>query len=319
MLSSCLEKRLIVNIGKGGVGKSMLTAALARYAASQGKRVLICEVNAKDRMAALFAKEIPSSIDTLDQVWQLEDNIWTVNIHPNESMKEYVVQVLRLKILYKVVFENQLMQQFLRAVPGLQELVYIGKVWFHTTELRKDNTPRFDMVIVDSPATGHGLAMLRIPDVIVRTVPVGPMHTAAQKIKDVLEDPTQTQLNLVTLPEEMPINETVELYHSLANDLNMYAEQIFINQWPHSPFQNSHREQFSTLYDRAIEHPTLAPWFAVAKDAQKKHEKASRYCEKIKADLGLSLLTLPHVYAPPSEGDIVSSLSQELLARHTAQ
>lgn len=314
LLEELLSRRLVVNIGKGGVGKSSLTASLARFASRQGKRVLICEVNAKERMPSLLRGQKPSSLDTLDQIWQVDERIWAVNILPSESLKEYIVQVLHLGLLYNVVFENRFIKSFLRAIPGLQELVFVGKVWYHVTEELPNGQPRFDLVLVDSPSTGHGLAMLRTPSVVVDTVPVGPMHAAAQRILKMLQDRELTQINLLTLPEEMPVNETGELYEQLKSGLRLPLGLMFVNQWPKAVVSPEHEELFVDMVERGRADAQAAPLFAVAQAQRTRVRKAQEQLAHLMDHVHLPLLKLPRFGHQLRDAALVDKMEEVLSA-----
>ncbi len=312
MLKSYLDKKLIINIGKGGVGKSSISAALALHAARQGKRVLVCEVNAKERMSSMLGGERPKTLKSLDQIWKVRENIWTVNIQPRDSMKEYVVQVLRFALLYNVVFENRLMKAFLKAVPGLQELIFIGKIWYHVTEKLLGGRQRFDLVIVDSPATGHGIAMLKIAQVVLSIVPIGPMHNAAKNIQDLLQDTQQTQINLISLPEEMPASETAELHRILLNELHLQPHSIFLNQWPSPPFDEQLEPTFERLRSFVQTQLTLAPLFTVAESSEYSLEKAREVLQFFQHELPLPIFQLPRFLGLPNDKDLIEKLTDAL-------
>ena len=118
--------------------------------------------------------------------------------------------ILRWKSVYEMVFENRVTKAFLRAIPGLDDYALLGKAWFHTTE-EKRGKPVWDTVVFDMPASGHSSSMLRVPWVIVDTVPEGPLTRDARTVKELLTDPARTAAVLVTLAEEMPVNEALEL------------------------------------------------------------------------------------------------------------
>ena len=119
-----------------------------------------------------------------------------------------ILQVARS--VYEMVFENRVTKAFLRAIPGLDDYALLGKAWFHTTE-EKRGKPVWDTVVFDMPASGHSVSMLRVPWVIIDTVPEGPLTRDARTIKELLCDPARTAAVLVTLAEEMPVNEAIEL------------------------------------------------------------------------------------------------------------
>lgn len=294
-LDALLKRRLLIHIGKGGVGRSTVSAALARLAAKRGKRVLVCEVNTKERMSSLLGGTPPSSFDTMDEVWQPQERIWAVNIKPWAGMKEYVSEVLRMRLVFNLVFENNVMRYFLRAVPGLQELVYIGKVWFHVTQTDKRGAPRFDLVIVDAPATGHGLAMLRIPQVVLDVTPAGPMRTAAQRIQDMLLDADTTWVNLVTLPEEMPVNETLELHQKLRDMLHLHPGVAWMNQWPMPVCAPEQEALLQAVASAGAQHQEAWPYFAAARTAQVIHEKALKHREQLAAHFDRPIVSLPRL------------------------
>jgi anion-transporting ArsA/GET3 family ATPase len=168
------EKRLLVVIGKGGVGKSTISAALALAAARRGKRVLVCELNTQERISALLEAEPVGA-----EIGQVAPGIDAVDIRPREAMREYALMVLRFRAIYDAVFENRFVRHFLRAIPSLAELVMLGKVLYHVGETGPGGRPRYDLVILDSPATGHGVSLLRLPQVLVETVPPGLMADEA--------------------------------------------------------------------------------------------------------------------------------------------
>ena len=134
----------------------------------------------------------------------------TVNVTPHEAMREYGLMVLKFRTIYDAVFENRLVRYFLRVVPSLAELVMLGKI-LHEARAEERGRPRWDLVIVDAPATGHAVQLLRVPAALVDTVPGGPLRHDAEWMQELLVDPARTSLAIVTLPEEMPVNEAIEL------------------------------------------------------------------------------------------------------------
>ena len=141
---------------------------------------------------------------------QLAPNLWAVNTNPAAALEEYGLMILKFKSVYEMVFENRVTRAFLRAIPGLDDYSLLGKAWFHTTE-EKRGKPVWDTVVFDMPASGHSVSMLRIPWVIIDTVPEGPLTRDARTVKELLSDPARTAAVLVTLAEEMPVNEAIEL------------------------------------------------------------------------------------------------------------
>lgn len=165
------DTRLLIVTGKGGVGKTTVAAALALSAARAGKKTLVCEVNTQERITRLLGKP-----EAGPEVRQVDRDLWAVNVRPEEAMREYALMTLKFKTVYRAVFENRVVRYFLRFLPSLQELVLLGKILFHERERNPGGAPRFDRIIVDAPATGHAITFFSVPQVLVDTVPAGPLQ-----------------------------------------------------------------------------------------------------------------------------------------------
>jgi anion-transporting ArsA/GET3 family ATPase len=219
-----LDKRLLVVTGKGGVGKSTVAAAIALHTAQSGKRTLVCEINTSERVTAMLGKPPVGP-----EVKLLEENLWAVNVRPEESLREYALMVLKFKSVYRAVFENRLVRYFLRFIPSVAELVMLGKVLFHVKETVAGGGPRYDLVVMDAPATGHAVSFLSVPQVLMDTVPAGPLWNEARWMRDLLVDPKTTGAVLVSLPEEMPVNETIELETALRSKVKVKTDLVVLN------------------------------------------------------------------------------------------
>lgn len=223
MTQALFDRRLILVLGKGGVGRSTVAAAIAGQCAARGRRTLLYETNANDRFGNYFDKP-PVGTDPV----QLADKLWAVNATPASALAEYGLMILRFKSVYEMVFENRVTKAFLRAIPGLDDYALLGKAWFHTTE-EKRGKHIWDTVVFDMPASGHSVSMLRVPWVIVDTVPEGPLTRDARTVKQLITDAKRTAVVLVTLAEEMPTNEAIELEAKLTA-LGIVPQQLVVNQ-----------------------------------------------------------------------------------------
>jgi hypothetical protein len=279
-----LDRRLVIVTGKGGVGKSTVSAALALLGARAGKRVLVCEVNAQERVAPLLGAP-PSG----PHVREVRPGISTVNVTPPEAMREYGLMVLKFKTIYDAVFENRLVKYFLRVVPSLAELVILGKI-LHEVRAEERGRPRWDLVVLDAPATGHAVQLLRVPAALVDTVPGGPLRHDAEWMQAILVDPVRTALAIVTLPEEMPVNEAIELDAQVRGVLGIARGALFVNAMPDLRFSSQETAVLAPLRDAA---PPLGPAATAARLQAIRAEAAGRYLERARAALDLPTCVLP--------------------------
>ena len=217
-------RRFLFVTGKGGVGKTTFAGALALALAARGKRVLVAMCNTKERLSAILGTKPIGQ-----EIMPVGSNVWAVNLSPELALREYGEMVIKVGALAHAVFENKYTKTFFRATPGLYEWAMLGKAWFHTTEKRDDGSHRFDVVLLDAPATGHGLDMLRVPKVILDVVPPGVLRRDAEAAWEMFRDPRQSGVVVVTLPEEMPTTETIELCGDIRVELGLPVLALVIN------------------------------------------------------------------------------------------
>jgi len=286
------DRRLIVVLGKGGVGRSTVAAAIAGELARAGKRTLLYETNANDRFGHYFDQRAVGA-----EASQLAPNLWAVNATPASALEEYGLMILRWKSVYEMVFENRVTRAFLRAIPGLDDYALLGKAWFHTTE-EKRGKPVWDTIVFDMPASGHSISMLKVPWVIVDTVPEGPLTRDARSVKAMLLDPAQTAAVVVTLAEEMPVNEALELEAHLAQ-LGIAPQQLVVNQvYPdHVPAGTPAARVLDTLVaDRALGSP-LAEVVEHASLSRDRRRLNERYLAELRRRTRTPLVELPMLFA----------------------
>ncbi len=289
------DKRLVVVTGKGGVGKSTLAAALAMQSAREGLRTLVCEVNAKERISQLLGRP-----EVGPEVTALDENLWAVNVRPQEAMREYALMMLKFESIYSAVFENRVVRYFLRFIPSLQELVLLGKILFHLREKRPDGRYRFDRIIIDAPATGHAITFFSVPQVIVDTVPPGAMSQDATWMRDLLVDPKTTAVVLVSLPEELPVNETIELHDALASRVKMKSALVVLNGFIAPRFEAA---DVTDALPQGLKQ--------TARHHMARAELSAASMERLKT-LGLRVVTVPRMFTPEFGRQAVEQVAARL-------
>jgi anion-transporting ArsA/GET3 family ATPase len=299
-------RRFLFLTGKGGVGKTTVTAALALVLASQGKRVLCAMCQAKDRLSTLL-----DGPPIGEEIVSIRQNIHAVNIRPEAALREYGLMVLRLRALHRAVFDNQLVGSFFRATPGLYEWAMLGKAWFHTTERLPDGSPRFDVVLFDAPSTGHALDMLRGPKVIVDVAPAGLLRREAMKAWAMFSDEAQSGVVLVTLPEEMPVTETFDLFEALDKELGLPIAQVIVNGVIPPVFSPQERDALLAPRELDASRPGDAALASGARRARRElvqHEALVR----LRDGVGVPLAYLPYRFEGVNTFGSVSELAMRL-------
>jgi anion-transporting ArsA/GET3 family ATPase len=283
-VDALLDRRLLVVTGKGGTGKSTLSAALALAGARRGKKVLVCEVVARERVSDFFGRP-PSG----PQIRELLPNLYSVHVRPREAMREYALMILKYETLYKLAFENAAARYFLAAAPSLAEIVMLGKVWWHATHDLDRGRPRWDLVVLDAPATGHGLTFLSVPSVFLRLVQDGPLARDMRGMQSLLGDPQRCSVCIVTLPEEMPANEAVELDRALRGS-GFPTGPLFLN----GHFASRFSEQEVAQVTRGG--PALAAAGEAADNHESRAQLSAHYEQFLRAETPRPLVRVPVLF-----------------------
>ncbi len=219
-----LERRLQFVVGKGGVGKTTVAAALARLLVRRGLRTLLVEMDPGGRLATLLG--VPTGQYAAVPV---APGLSLMTVDGRAALEEYLGLIIPVKRFLQGVFGSKVYQYFVAAAPGLKELMTVGKIWFEATRL-EGGRPVWDVIVVDAPATGHSLQYLRMPQAAHDTFGPGLVQREAAKITGLLRDPRTTAVHLVTLAEEMPVTETLETQAQLVGPLGLPLGHVIVNR-----------------------------------------------------------------------------------------
>jgi anion-transporting ArsA/GET3 family ATPase len=329
MSSPLLDLKFVVLSGKGGVGRTTVAATMARAAAAAGKRVLIAQADAIERLGSMLGRPGPVG-STVTRMAPLID---AVNMTPRESLHEYALLILKYETVYRALFANRAVRGFLSAIPGLDAYAMLGKAWWHTTETEprvetkdKDRNkvgggdppsrklgPKYDLVILDGPASGHAVAMLKIPKAIIDAAPAGPLVKDARALRDLLADPSRAALVIVTRPEELPCRETRELAQLVRSELGIPLGPVIVNAMPPSRLSDGPAARVLDRLPPVTGDVALDTTLNIAASVRAHRRTAERVIADLAADPGLPLILLPWLPSPDLAPREIDQLSAALV------
>ncbi len=216
--------RLVIVAGKGGVGKTTVTAALAVAAAKSGLRVLVVEVEGKSGLGRLFGLHALRYDETtvLQGAAAGGGTVLVRAITPTDALLEYLVDHGMRRLSNRLVRGGAL-DVVATAAPGIEDILVLGKV----KQLERGGG--VDLILLDAPAAGHAVTFLESARGLLDAVTVGPINTQARDVMEMLTDPERCSVVLVTLPEETPVNELVDTAYSLEDRVGVALGPVIVN------------------------------------------------------------------------------------------
>ncbi|MEZ5383011.1 MAG: ArsA family ATPase [Microthrixaceae bacterium] len=236
--ASLLERRLLFVTGKGGVGKTSVTSALGLLGAQQGKRTLVCEVDAKGNLADFYGVG-PLRFEPTE----VQPNLFAMALSTEESLREYLKLQLKLPLLARLGPVAKMFDFVATAAPGVKEILTVGKIAY---EVRERN---YDLVVVDASASGHVVGQLASPVALGELIGVGVVQAQTAWMIDLLRDPATTGVVVVATPEEMPVNETLELVGRLGTETEIDLAAVVANRVLPELFGRGEEELFDRVAD----------------------------------------------------------------------
>lgn len=312
---SLLDRRLVIVSGKGGTGKTTVAASLACAARAAGRRVLVAEMGRDENVPRLFE---PRARPAGYAGREVAPGIHALRIDPFEALAEYLSLQIGARTLVHAALRTKAFRQLMNASPGWRELITLGKVW-HLEQMEDDaGTSRYDLLVVDAPATGHGVTFLDVPRVVVSAVRAGPLRRHASWVEELIEDASRTLLLPVALAEELPASETAELVERARSAVNIAVDRVVVNGVMARPFP----EELPDLDRRLAELPDDADMGALpparvlaacAAHLRARHDLNRRYVEEIGRRTGLPVVCLPYLRRGVNGREDLETLAEALV------
>ncbi len=325
MLQELSERRLIFVTGKGGVGKSTVTAALGRALARDGRRTLVLETDTFSAMEDLYDYTSPG----LEPV-PITDRLHASNLDSEECFIATLRRFVPSERIARGVIKNRIARVFFKAAPSVNEVTILDqvRVFYEATDDR--GQPLYDHILVDLPASGHAVTFLNVPETMHGMMRgVGPIAKMSRQVADLIGDPEVTSVIAICLPEEMPVNETIELEGEIRRTLGRPLDFAIANMVHQSPIEADDRPLFETLQEHLKDEVgdldglftgtdvSLTERDALARLLQGNalalgwFERDQEYLSKLHSDLQAPILELPIVYQS-SGADIVDLLADRI-------
>ncbi len=285
MFSSFKEVSLSLNqslhffTGKGGVGKTTLAALSALTLAQRKKKVLLVELDPQGTLSSLFNQPldyIPRS---------LAPGLEGILVTPRLALREYIIKQVKFSKIYDLIFENKAMHFFLDAAPGIDEIAVIGKMFY------LEQQKKWDTIIVDTPASGHSLYLFKSPKVFLDITQVGPIAKRSKELYDMLLNPKRTAIHFVCLPEELPVQETLELHEEIKK-MKLPLGKIFLNKMLPS-LQNSWQNSLTEI--SVLESPLKEKIEGVLSKYQKRSSIQASYQKILEKGLAQKTTLIPWI------------------------
>lgn len=303
MLDALWERRALLVSGKGGVGKTTFAAALARAAVATGRQVLLAEVEVSPEDA-----DSPSPLASLmgvrspgPRVSEVSPGLSYVRLSSIEGQRLFLHEVLPVRLMADAALRTRALRRFLEAAPALREMGVLYQMLALVRRTRPDGRPLYPLTVLDLPATGHALALASLPDALLSVMPGGPIGRAVREGLELLRNPVLTGALLVTLPEPLPVSETLELATAIGRHRIPLAAGV-LNRVPDNPFPPEGRAAVERLLGTHGPHR--------GQRALARLDRAQAAEARLAGNLPAPLLTLPEL--PEHGRELVARLATHL-------
>jgi anion-transporting ArsA/GET3 family ATPase len=311
----CAQSHVFVIAGKGGVGKTTVSAALARMAAGAGLSVLIVELEGKSGIAQAFGRREDLDYEEV-QLWprgaeaaaRAQGSVRARRVTPDDALVEYL-EDHGLGRVSRRLARTGVLDVVSTAIPGIRDVLVLGKV----KQLERE--PAADLIVVDAPATGHAITFLTSAAGMVDAARGGPLRTQAQDVVELLSDPARCRVLLVTLPEELPVSETIESAYTLEDKAGVQLGPVIVNACDPEPGPGLERPAAEVVAEAGV---AVTPAHVAALEAAREFRRARHAVSAEQVERLQRELPLPHLLLPVVGSDSIGPTETEFLAQALA-
>lgn len=276
------EHKLLLITGKGGIGKTLISACLGQYAALHGKKVCVIEHASEDQLAPLFGLDAVGH-----KLTKFSDNLYGINLNSRDNFRDFVVKHLGHEALFTKIFSQNLVKSLIDMLPGIAELTLLGRLYY-TAEVALDS---FDLVIFDGYSSGHFYNLMRTPEAIMNSGLVGPVLKETQRVMSFLKDPQKCATLMVTTPEPLVMSECLDFIPRLeATNLTKIAA-VMVNRVFGTDAIDDQAENILK------QNPDLKPAIAYLQRKIRLYDDPERLFDKLTKMYSLPVISLPELGA----------------------
>jgi anion-transporting ArsA/GET3 family ATPase len=305
-LDLLLGKRLLFVTGKGGVGKTVVCAALATVAKARGKRVLLAEVTSQSAFETIFHRSAVGF-----QPREISDGIWATVCDPTQCLIDFITRFVKVRRIAHALVNNRITRRFFDAAPGVLEAVVMERIGWLQEPGPKKRLPPFDLVIVDMPSSGHALTFLDVARDMARLVKSGPLANHLNQLADRVANPDEAELVLVSQPEELPVEETIDLWKGARAKLVVPTRTVIMNRVRRTGLDPDERER---LADVGLDQLGGSAELRAARLLARWERHDLELIGHLKSAIDVALIELPWLPAFDDELDLVQRIAAHLEA-----